>query len=79
MKSLLFSLSLLLAISFSFAKLNYDENGRAILGLRSIWLGFNRGFYKRAGKTAMVESCIDDITMNYYYNIVAIYEGSPEA
>ena len=27
----------------------------------------------------MVDSCIDDTTMDYYYNIVAIFEGSPDA
>ena len=66
-------------VNFSSAESDYGEQGYYILGLRSIWQGFNRGFYKRSGKTAMSDNCIDEKTMNSYYNFVAIWNGAPTA
>ncbi len=63
MKSTISALCLLMAASCIQAQVVYTESGSAILGLRSFWQGFNRGYYKRSGKSAMNENCIGESTM----------------
>ena len=76
MKSfVLVTICALLAIEHAQAQFVHADRGYYILGLKSVWQGFNRGFYKRSGKTAMSDNCIDESTLNRYYNFMAIWEG----
>ena len=74
----------LLALAFflvdnSLASSIYGEKDHLILGLKSLWQGFNRGFYKRSGKIAMSDTCINQETLDHYYNFMAIWYALPEA
>ena len=70
--------AILMVKQYSALFVNGDQ-GYWILGLKSVWHGFNRGFYKRSGKTVLSDGCIDETTLNHYFNAVAIWKGDDSA